>query len=117
MILKALSIRQPWAWAILHAGKPIENRDWYTSVRGTIALHVGKTYDQSGASWIEMNFGVKIPSDLPLGGIVGTADLIDCVRSHPSPWFFGPFGFVLGNPKEIPFIPMRGRLGFFAVEI
>ena len=28
--MKALSIRQPWAWAILHAGKDIENRDWRT---------------------------------------------------------------------------------------
>lgn len=27
----ALSIRQPWAWAILHAGKDIENRDWHTA--------------------------------------------------------------------------------------
>lgn len=26
--MKALSIRQPWAWAILHAGKDVENRDW-----------------------------------------------------------------------------------------
>ena len=26
--MRALSIRQPWAWAILHAGKDIENRDW-----------------------------------------------------------------------------------------
>lgn len=24
----ALSIRQPWAWAILCAGKDIENRSW-----------------------------------------------------------------------------------------
>jgi len=22
----ALSVRQPWAWAIIHAGKPVENR-------------------------------------------------------------------------------------------
>lgn len=28
MIERALSIRQPWAWAILRAGKRIENRDW-----------------------------------------------------------------------------------------
>ncbi len=26
--MKALSIRQPWAWAILHAGKDVENRSW-----------------------------------------------------------------------------------------
>lgn len=24
----ALSVRQPWAWAIIHAGKDIENRTW-----------------------------------------------------------------------------------------
>ena len=25
---KAISIRQPWAWAIIHAGKRVENRRW-----------------------------------------------------------------------------------------
>lgn len=29
--MKALTIRQPWAWAICHAGKRIENRAWLTS--------------------------------------------------------------------------------------
>ena len=32
--MKCLSIRQPWAWAIIHAGKDIENRCWPTSYRG-----------------------------------------------------------------------------------
>jgi len=27
--MKALSIRQPWVWAILHAGKRVENRQWH----------------------------------------------------------------------------------------
>ena len=36
--MKALSVRAPWWWAILH-GKPVENRDWYTRVRGRVALH------------------------------------------------------------------------------
>ena len=31
--MKALSIRQPWAWLILHAGKDIENRDWKPRIR------------------------------------------------------------------------------------
>jgi len=26
--MKALSTRQPWAWAMFHAGKDVENRDW-----------------------------------------------------------------------------------------
>ena len=40
--MKALSIRQPWAWLILNAGKDIENRSWYTSVRGRVLIHASK---------------------------------------------------------------------------
>lgn len=32
--MKGLSLRQPWAWAVVHAGKTIENRRWNTSFRG-----------------------------------------------------------------------------------
>ena len=35
--MKALTIKQPWAWAILHGGKDIENRNWFTSVAGGVA--------------------------------------------------------------------------------
>jgi hypothetical protein len=38
----ALSIRQPWAWLILHAGKDIENRDWPTKYRGPFLIHASK---------------------------------------------------------------------------
>jgi hypothetical protein len=42
--MKALSIRQPWAWAILHAGKRIENRDWRSCYyRGPILIHASKS--------------------------------------------------------------------------
>jgi hypothetical protein len=37
-----LSVRQPWAWAILN-GKDIENRDWSTTRRGRFLLHASKT--------------------------------------------------------------------------
>ena len=39
---KAISIRQPWAWAIVHAGKDIENRDWSTRYRGPVCIHAAK---------------------------------------------------------------------------
>ncbi len=38
----ALSIRQPWAWHILHSGKDIENRDWPTRFRGRVLIHASK---------------------------------------------------------------------------
>ncbi len=37
--MKTLSLRQPWAWAILHAGKRIENRGWNTHYRGDFLIH------------------------------------------------------------------------------
>lgn len=33
------------------------------------------------------------------GGIVGTVDIVGCVTDHPSPFFFGKYGFVLKNPR------------------
>lgn len=43
----ALSVRQPWAWAIIYAGKDIENRSWQAvnrglKQRGRVAIHAAK---------------------------------------------------------------------------
>jgi len=32
--MKALSIRQPWAWLIVDGYKDIENSTWHTNYRG-----------------------------------------------------------------------------------
>lgn len=37
--IRGLTIRQPWAYAIAHAEKTIENRGWTTGYRGLIAIH------------------------------------------------------------------------------
>lgn len=44
--LRALTVRQPWAFAITH-GKPIENRRWKNppSYRGPLAIHAGAAID------------------------------------------------------------------------
>lgn len=115
----AISIRQPWAWAILHAGKPVENRSWSTNIRGPICIHAAKgmTLDEYyEASQFIATLGmndIPFPGDMQRGGIIGVADLVDCVAEHPSPWFFGPYGFVLANPRAVPFISVKGALGFF----
>jgi hypothetical protein len=44
---KAISVRAPWWWFILHGGKTHENRDWYTSFRGSVLLHASKWWNQS----------------------------------------------------------------------
>jgi hypothetical protein len=53
------------------------------------------------------------PDSLRRGGIVGETHILDCVSSHPSNWFCGPYGFVLAYSKPLPFKACRGMLGFF----
>ena len=115
MKTKALSIQQPWTWAILHAGKDIENRTWKTSHRGTILIHTGKRYDKIGHNYIEDVLGIQIPDNLPVGGVIGKIDILDCVTYNKSKWFSGPYGFVLVNAEPLPFKPYKGNLGLFDV--
>lgn len=115
--MKVISIRQPWAWLIVSGLKDIENRTWPTRYRGEIAIHAGKRVpSQSEVDEIEKKFRVKLPSDFQVGGIIGFADLTDCVTQHPSKWFVGSFGFVLANARACDFIPLRGQLGIFELR-
>ena len=112
--MKALTIRQPWAWAIVHAGKDIENRSWNTRLRGTIAVHAGFNYEKAA----ELPRGVRIPpeDEIIRGAIIGTVDVIDVVDRHRSKWFEGPFGFVLQNPRPLAKpVPCPGKLSFWEV--
>jgi len=117
--MKALSIRQPWAWLIIHKSKDIENRNWFSSFRGRFLVHAGKTMtrnDYIAAQLFISEFSnIQLPPmlDLPRGGIVGEVEMYGCVQGSDSPWFCGIYGFVLRNPKEVPFQPMIGSLGFF----
>lgn len=125
----ALSIIQPWAWLIVHGHKDIENRDWCARFRGRVLIHTGKTAPgedemedlMSGLSPVT---GKPIPNftppenffDPPRGGIVGVAEIVDCVSVSRSPWFVGKYGFVLKNAQPLPFRPCRGQPGFFTPD-
>lgn len=114
--MKALSIQQPWAWLIVRGSKDIENRSWHTDFRGRFLIHAGKTVDWP-AYFDLLNADPETPStfEMGMGGIVGVAKLDRVVVQHPSRWFQGPCGFVLENRRPTPFVPLRGRLGFFNV--
>ncbi len=121
--MKALSIRQPWAWLILHAGKDIENRNWQPRnpalrFRGSCLVHAGIAVQPIGdelRAWVRATSGIDLPrsDELQRGGIIGQVDVIDVVRQSSSPWFEGPCGLVLTNAKPLPFVACLGRLGFF----
>lgn len=125
----ALSVRQPWAWAIVHAGKDIENRDWHAlpRLRGRIAVHAssGMTRDEyeDTADTIAGIAGkanaCPAAAMLARGAIIGSVEVVDAVRCNLdtgrklSPWAFGPVCLVLRNPIPCEPIPCKGQLGFF----
>lgn len=114
----AISIKQPWAWLIVNGHKDIENRNWHTSVRGTVFIHASKAFDKDGYVWVKEAFPeIKMPEveEFQTGGIVGSAEIWGCVNRSGSPWFFGEYGFKLKDAKVLPFREYRGQLGFFKV--
>lgn len=148
--MKALSIRQPWAWAILNAGKDVENRDWKdkgtnmaqarTLQNSDILIHTGQTMTRRDyLDYMECVKGFLHPStvaqtpkrgEFQLGGIVGVARLagivhermrpyeysrIELRQARASPWFFGPYGFLLTHVRPTGFVRCNGALGFFNV--
>ncbi len=134
--MKTLTIRQPWAWCIVHGYKKIENRKRRTNYTGPFYIHAGKNFDYEGLAWIIQQFGnIFNPDHIPLsaefykGGIIGFANLVECVSvNNPEdmkalspfllPWFFGPYGYVIDNIQPIiPFQPVRGQRGWFDVDL
>jgi len=136
--MKALSIKQPWAWLICAGYKDIENRSWLFSILPywanremkpiRIYVHTGSSkadMTKEALAWILNRLSNRQSAQLMLaynqlafGSIIGEVDVTGCVKESDSPWFVGPYGFVLANPtlyKEP--IPCRGRLGFFNPEV
>lgn len=129
--MKALSVRAPWWWAILHLGKDIENRDWPTRFRGRVLLHASRWFklaeihddletlrlirEHSNVAPVDLIITPRMLRDAG-GALVGSVEIVDCVSASASPWFFGKHGFVLRNPEVFARpIPYRGQLGFFEV--
>lgn len=130
--MKALSLRQPWAWLVTHGGKDIENRRWATRYRGPFFVHAAKGMTlaeyEDAVRFVVRVAGVDLarhmpdPEQLERGGIVGRASLVDVIPpcltfpcAHP--WHMEKqHGFVLEGAEPLPFRPLGGALGFFAVE-
>lgn len=120
--VRLLSIRQPWAWAIVQGGKDVENRSYPTRYRGTVLIHASKgctraEYEEACESIAEIAHLTPPPlTGIERGGIIGKAVIGACVANHPSPWFFGPWGFVLTDVQPVLFKPFKGGLGLVKMQ-
>lgn len=124
--MRALSIRQPWAFAVVMGFKPVENRVWPTSYRGPLLIHAGLREERADVEGVIARIAAQtgrsrgqIATEYGerrhLGGIVGQARLVDCVTEMASPWFYGPYGFVLAEAARCELVPCKGALGLFEV--
>ena len=134
--MRILTVRQPWAWAIIHGGKDVENRvrNIAGDYRGPIAIHVAQA-DADGAPeslWMDQAnwYRARRPQSMKFepewsdrGAIIGVVDLVDVhlCSGDCSPWAQGPvdlghgirdlFHLMLANPRALAEpIPYKGAL-------
>jgi len=109
---KALSVRQPWAHAILHLGKDVENRPMRTHYRGPILIQSSLKVVRDRA----LELGLD-PDALPVGVLLGSVEIVDCIQDSKSKWAVaGQWHWILRNPRILTKpIPFKGKLGFMRV--
>lgn len=107
MKINCLSVRQPYASAILDGLKVEEYRSRKTNHRGLLAIHASMTLEPTGLE----NYDY-IPETLTFGAILGVVEVVDCVECESG------FAWQLANPLwlDTP-IPFKGKVGLFPVDI
>jgi hypothetical protein len=104
---RAITVRQPWAWAIAEGGKLVENRSRGTRHRGPLLIHAGVGWSTRGASDARLGaafgvaWGLTYPEDhtgpyvreegpaFYRGRVIAVAELVD---SHPASGCCAPWG-------------------------
>jgi hypothetical protein len=117
--VKALSVKQPWARLFfVEPFKPVENRGRRWSHRGPLVIHASQGWDKAGALYLREHMRVFVPpkKDHVFGALLGRVVMVDCVQSHPSRFFFGPWGYVFEDPKAFTEpVPWKGAQHPFEV--
>ncbi|OCB09261.1 hypothetical protein A5717_26155 [Mycolicibacterium porcinum] len=134
--MRAITVRQPWAWQIINQGKNIENRTRNIAgkYRGPVAIHAGLQPDQYALARLPRRAPewVTAPRIFDYGVILGVVDLIDVHRACAccAPWGEPGIAYVepgeraphpishlvLANPRPIPIHKQprcRGALGLW----
>ncbi len=109
--LRSITLWQPYAWALIFAGKDYENRPRSLGVTGWVAVHVSLRWDLDyiGRAF-EMMPENRPPTDLvelnaQLGHIIGLVNIVHWAPRDmlpPSPW--------LQKPPGVAAV-IRGRMG------
>jgi hypothetical protein len=130
--MRAITVRNPYAWAIATGHKDVENRTRPTSYRGDIAIHSGAAWHKAGsmdrrvidAWWGGPDNGITRIDAADFAGawfgrVLAVAELYDCHQADSgccwSEWG-DPEGFhlMLRNVRRLyrP-VPAKGVLGLW----
>lgn len=132
--VRALTVRQPFASAIIFGGKDVENRGWGTRYRGRLLIHAGMGVDWKASAMAWTAAGLTPPppagrfdrsawlASLPLGRIIGTVILASChhesteqPRLSCSPWGMPDqyhWDLIRARPLPEP-VPCKGALSLW----
>lgn len=137
-IIRGLTLWRPWAAAIVHGPKRVENRPWapplgLVSHGLWLAIHAGKRWDAEGARFIAETWA-ECPAELDRDevasgwppafsaeGIIGVARVREVRRlAEVTPahyeWAFGPWCWLLDDVRALPKpIPCRGAQGLWSL--
>ena len=148
--MKAITLTQPYATLVAVGAKKIETRSWATSFRGQIAIHAAKGFPGEAKRFCESRMLCRVlgwpecPATLtqewlddnarrikalPVGCVLATADLVNCVdtgsiRRYVQPFTEqeeafgnynpGRYGFLLENVVQLAApVPAKGSLGLW----
>lgn len=131
--MKALTIQQPWASLVIAGAKTYETRSWSTKHRSELLIHAGARFPEPAQLLCKREpffscLGGRSFADLPLGHIIGSVEIVDCVRVEdltnidPREEAFGDYrpgrwAWLLRNPSPLKHFHARGMPGLFEVTL
>lgn len=125
--IKALSVAQPHAWALIHGPKRVENRNWRTPYEGKLVIHASKSREwlnqHTDAEWAEIYPGYPGREALDFGAFIGVTTLKGCFGKRDGlvidpKYAEGPVCWITCDPLPLiegP-IPGEGQLCLFDVN-
>ncbi len=104
--MKCISLTQPWASLVILGHKGVETRSWRTKHRGPLLIHASRKFPAEAQALCNVEpFRTALqgaaPSSLPLGQVLGSVLLLDCVPTND---------FLLDSAPPLPGDESRPRL-------
>ncbi|GAA3405016.1 hypothetical protein [Pseudarthrobacter polychromogenes] len=133
---KALTVKQPWAYAIIQLGKDVENRSQRTRYRGPVLIHAGKAWAKEAPEAIFKITGILPIASLDHGMVIGQAHIVGCHHAddcrttleaaqvgvireeYCSAWAMSGFWhWELSNQQYFEdTFPAKGKLGLWSID-